>query len=337
MDVPHVPVTIEGVENSSNTQIPFSVPVSATSEHNSVEAEESSAPTNVISFALPSDVEALPIDLDTQPETEDLIIPTRAKTQAAGEALPDATELDAIGDMVTTPIDTSAESDDQPLDQRPHTARPVPIAPQEQAFDEDLATSEFALESASPIDPVTFDAIGDQPDATTLNFAKPQIDTPVQTQSIAQPAPARPPERIFSAENVPSIVTNVRANLLPNGGTMQITLNPPELGTIQVSVRMTDGVMNASFATTSEHATRLLSHSLSDLRTTLENSGVAVDKLHVEQSPKNQQSQNQSSEDRQQQNQSQDSSARRDQERRELLQRMWRKLTEGSDPLDLVA
>jgi flagellar hook-length control protein FliK len=100
---------------------------------------------------------------------------------------------------------------------------------------------------------------------------------------------------------------------------------------------MTDGVMNASFATTSDHATRLLSHSLSDLRTTLENSGVAVDKLHVEQSPKNQQSQNHSSEDRQQQNQSQDSSARRDQERRELLQRMWRKLTEGSDPLDLVA
>ena len=145
------------------------------------------------------------------------------------------------------------------------------------------------------------------------------------------------PERVFANDNHANIVSNVRTNLMPNGGTMQITLNPPELGAIQVAVQMRDGVMNASFETTSDQATRLLSHSLGELRTSLESSGVAVDKLHVEQAPKNQQSQNHTSDDRQQQGQSQDSSARREQERRELLQRMWRRLSEGSDPLDMVA
>ncbi|MBC8109382.1 MAG: flagellar hook-length control protein FliK [Anaerolineae bacterium] len=171
--------------------------------------------------------------------------------------------------------------------------------------------------------------------ASLIDAAKP---APIAHTQVTAPAqPAQISERAFAAENHANIVTSVRTNLLPNGGTMQIRLNPPELGAIQVAVQMRDGVMNASFETTSDQATRLLSHSLGELRTTLENSGVAVDKLHVEQAPRNHQSQNQSSDDRQSQGQAQDSPGRREQERRELLQRMWRKLNEGSDPLDMVA
>jgi hypothetical protein len=97
--------------------------------------------------------------------------------------------------------------------------------------------------------------------------------------------------------------------------------------------------MSASFETTNDKATRLLSHSLGDLRSTLESSGVSVDKLHVEQSPRDQQAKHHTSEDGRQgpRDNAADSLARREQERRELLERMWKKLTEGSDPLDLVA
>jgi flagellar hook-length control protein FliK len=198
---------------------------------------------------------------------------------------------------------------------------------------------EFSFEPANTDTVKHVNAANTSTDASVLGIAKLDVQAPQHAQALTSPQPAPSPERVFAADNHANIVSNVRTNLLPNGGSMQITLNPPELGAIQVAVQMRDGVMNASFETTSDQATRLLSHSLGELRTSLENSGIAVDKLHVEQSPKNQQSQNHANDgDRQQQqSQSQDSSARREQERRELLQRMWRRLSEGSDPLDMVA
>ena len=86
--------------------------------------------------------------------------------------------------------------------------------------------------------------------------------------------------------------------------------------------------------TASDDATRLLSHSLSQLKSVLESQGISVDKLHVQQSPRNQQ---QSFDDARQQRHSENSSAQQEQQRREMLRRMWRRLSNGSDPLDMVA
>lgn len=167
--------------------------------------------------------------------------------------------------------------------------------------------------------------------------------TPTSTSHTAAAAPQAPaptpaPEQQFAIDNHARIVTAVRTSLLPNGGTMQIRLDPPELGALQISINLRDGVMSASFETSNDQATRLLSHSLNQLKTVLESQGVSVDKLHVQQSPRNEHSDSSNSdEQRQQQGQANDSSARREQERRELLRRMWRRLSEGSDPLDMVA
>ena len=87
----------------------------------------------------------------------------------------------------------------------------------------------------------------------------------------------------------------MRGQLLPDGGTMHIRLDPPELGALQVSVHMQDGVMSASFQTSNDDATRLLSHSLGQLKHMLETQGVSVDKLHVTQTPRDQQSSNEDS------------------------------------------
>jgi flagellar hook-length control protein FliK len=117
---------------------------------------------------------------------------------------------------------------------------------------------------------------------------------------------------------------------------MKIRLDPPELGALSLTVRMHEGVMTASFQTSSEEATRLLSHSLSDLKTSLESQGVSVARLHVEQAPKDSQPQTRQDSNSQKEF-TQDSSARQEQQRREMIRRMWQKLRGIDDPLDMVA
>jgi flagellar hook-length control protein FliK len=173
------------------------------------------------------------------------------------------------------------------------------------------------------------------PDVTQL--VKPDVQTLAKPQNAAPAAPTPPPtsEADFAGANHDRIVSSVRSELIPNGGTMHIRLDPPELGALQVTVRMIDGAMTASFETSTDQATKLLSHSLGQLKTALETQGVSVERLHVQQSPRDQQSSS-NSDDRRQSRQ-EDASARQEQQRREMLRRMWRRLGMIHDPLDMVA
>jgi flagellar hook-length control protein FliK len=154
----------------------------------------------------------------------------------------------------------------------------------------------------------------------------------------AAPQPSAP-EAQFVDANYPSIVTGVHSQLLPNGGTMQLRLDPPDLGALQVTVQMRDGVMTAAFETSNDQATRLLSHNLGQLKTALETSGVSVERMHVQQAPRQESSSNSSGDSQQQQPQDaeQQQQSRNEQQRRQMLQRMWAKLAGQPDPLDLVA
>ncbi|HXE54338.1 MAG TPA: flagellar hook-length control protein FliK, partial [Tepidisphaeraceae bacterium] len=173
------------------------------------------------------------------------------------------------------------------------------------------------------------------PETTTPGVPAKPADLRSAVANTADPTAAAgaAPEAQFADANHTRIVAGIHGQLLPNGGSMHIRLDPPELGSLHVRVEMRDGVMTASFETTNDHATRLLSHSLSDLKTALESQGVNVDKLQVRQSPKDQQS---SSNDRQP-DRSQDQARQQEQQRKEMVRRMWQKLMNGSDPLDLVA
>lgn len=149
--------------------------------------------------------------------------------------------------------------------------------------------------------------------------------------------PVASPDSDFASANHAQIVTSMRTQLLPNGGAMHIRLDPPELGVLQVTVRMVDGAMSASFETSSDQATRLLSHSLGQLKQVLESQGVSVEKLHVQQSPRDQQAGSHSDDQQHHGTADDQASARQEQQRREMLRRMWRRLGIGHDPLDLVA
>ena len=160
--------------------------------------------------------------------------------------------------------------------------------------------------------------------ATFASLIQPTQTAPAQPHTAASPAAAPSTDAPFIETNHQPIVQAVHSQLLPNGGTMQIRLDPPELGALQVTVHMRDGVMTASFETSNDQATRLLSHTMGQLKTALETAGVSVEKMHVQQSPR--QDSRSSSEDSQQQKHDADpqqQQSRHEQQRREVLNRLW--------------
>ena len=138
----------------------------------------------------------------------------------------------------------------------------------------------------------------------------------------------------FAEANHSEIITGIRTHLLPSGGSMRIWLDPPELGAMQVTVQIQDGVVTASFETSSDDATRLLSHSLHQLKQSLEVQGISVAKLQVEQSSREKFGGGTREEG--ERGQPQDQGSQQEQQRRELLQRMWRRLRGGSNALDVT-
>ncbi|MCC7349360.1 MAG: flagellar hook-length control protein FliK [Phycisphaerales bacterium] len=143
-------------------------------------------------------------------------------------------------------------------------------------------------------------------------------------------------EAQFAQDNHPKIITALRSEIAGSNGTMHIRLDPPELGALQVTVRMRDGIMSAAFETSNDEATKLLSRSMTQLKQVLESQGVSIDKLHVQQSSRSDKPT--TGDEHQQQHHHQDgNSARQDQQRKEMIRRMWRRLGVGNDPLDLVA
>jgi flagellar hook-length control protein FliK len=147
---------------------------------------------------------------------------------------------------------------------------------------------------------------------------------------------ADPLEARFAESNHSRIVTVVQSELMPSGGTVRLRLDPPELGSLQVRIDVRNGVVAASFQTSNDEATRLLTLSLQRLKTTLESQGVTVEKLHVHQAPREQWDGGRGGSDDRQQHSPQHWQ-QQEQQRREMLQRMWRRVRDGRDPFDLVA
>ncbi len=193
----------------------------------------------------------------------------------------------------------------------------------------------------------------DQPPAVAEEPALPKLELPrttlppasptghiqlVSLEKAAQPAAAllRPAEESFVDNNHPNIVTALRSQLTPDGGSVRIRLDPPELGALNIQIVIRDGIVSASFQTSNDEATRLVGHSLGQLKHTLETQGVIVDKLHVQQAPRDNPSGN-AGEDAQQQHSQDRSQQQHEQQRREMLHRMWRKVMGGDDAVDVMA
>ncbi len=287
--------------------------------------------------AAPKDAKEETDTNDATAKTTDVVNPAVVQTATNVQVQPPT-------DPVDHDVQTDTDSDDltakvvvpaKTASNKPAAAKaPAPVG-----GDDNTADFDDAVEAAQ-------DVLGPDDNAppvshsTGMNAAPAAImATPLQTGTttaakVQSPAPVTP-EAQFVSTNHPSIVTGIHGKLLPNGGTMTLRLDPPELGALQVSVHMRDGVMTAAFETSNDQATRLVSHSLSQLKSALESAGMSVEKLHVQQSPR--QESGDSSDRQSSQRDDQQQEARQEQQRRQMLNRMWRKLAGGEDPLDLVA
>ncbi len=231
-------------------------------------------------------------------------------TDADGEAHPDAS--------VTQAVVTSATGDGSTDDQD---------------SDEPASSPQFAAVKADPSDaaaePADLDSIAPVPHASA---AKPTA-APV---AVVAPTHVAHEEQ-FLDKNLDRIVAGMKSDMTPNGATMKIRLDPPNLGQLQIDVTIDDGVLTASFQTSNDEATRLLSHSMQQLKSTLESAGINVDRIQVKQTTAADASSQSRSDDQQQERHPEDQSSRQEQQRREMLQKMWAKLALGDVPLDMVA
>jgi len=266
----------------------------------------------------------------------------------AGVSTPDA--LTTAPGLPTTVVQSA------PKNSQEQAATTVAVEA-DSSSDPDAADSELAAPSA-----VVPSTAPDQPDSTSLGdpshstqvagmIDQSSVATFAQTVAGESPAssvngtsaravaPASNPGAKFVAENHPNIVQSVKTQLLPTGGTMRLRLDPPELGAMQVSVHVKDGVVTASFETSNDQATKMLSHSLGQLKQALESQGITVGKMHVQQSATGESAGNQTADRDSDSDPSSEntSSSQQDEQRRETLRRMWERLSIGGDPLDLVA
>lgn len=300
----------QGVEDATGSE-----PVAAATEQlvNVVAAPVA----QVSSAASASETDALPQDL---PETE--LLQTRR-----GENRP---VVEPVGKTEQPQSDDSSEPSrhsDSPSQATVSNAAPAqPAQPARPA------------EPARKTESGSVGAASNRPEVEpTIMPPTPSGTRPATPATAAIPAAPQPGlQHAFVEVNHPQIVQTISGQLLPKGGTVQIRLDPPELGAMQITIRIQDNMVSASFETSSADATRLLSHSLAQLKHTLESQGVSVDRLQVQQAPRNERARGDEQQQSQQQQHAQDDSARQEQQRREMMQRLWRRLANGADPLDVL-
>lgn len=302
----------------------------------SVESEPDAERLSLVDALLADSQEVMPLS-DLPEENVDT---TLTRDSAGQIKLPPSEDL-PIQDPVDLPetFDPIAIEPAQPVTE---VVRPSATDSEAEATDVIAKTGHLATKLPPAGDaPVATEHLGILPAAFDATGQK--VQTADASKASAPPLPSQgTAEARFAEANYDNIVRGVQSELLASGGSMRLRLDPPQLGDLIIQVRMQDGVMTASFETSSDQATKLLSHNLGQLKGALEAQGVNVDKLQVQQAPKSEFSQNggNNSDDpsRREGTGAFDSqSARQQQQRREMLQRMWRRLAGGGDPLDLVA
>jgi flagellar hook-length control protein FliK len=77
------------------------------------------------------------------------------------------------------------------------------------------------------------------------------------------------------------VVRGLSAMVNQRGGTMNLRLDPPDLGQLRIQMTVTRGVVTAEFHPTTPQAHDLLERNLAALRSTLEGQGLTVERLNV--------------------------------------------------------
>jgi flagellar hook-length control protein FliK len=110
--------------------------------------------------------------------------------------------------------------------------------------------------------------------ATATGHAHPNI------QAEAAP-PAQETPRTDTPDPLEQVVLGLKGKFDARSGKAQITLDPPNLGTVKVALSLDHGALTAEFQSDSGMVRDLLKGNLEKLKSVLEGQGVAVDRLAV--------------------------------------------------------
>ncbi len=89
------------------------------------------------------------------------------------------------------------------------------------------------------------------------------------------------PERIIEAKVIHQIVQSAKLQLIDGGANMTLRLDPPHLGTLNMSVSVQEGAVVANIQTSTQTAMHVLQTDLSSLKQALSDAGIVVDSINV--------------------------------------------------------
>jgi len=89
------------------------------------------------------------------------------------------------------------------------------------------------------------------------------------------------PERVVEQKVIQQIVRAAKIHLVDGGASMTLRLEPPHLGTVQMSVSAQQGVVTANLQASTQTAKHVLEADLSLLKQSLADAGIVVDSINV--------------------------------------------------------
>ncbi|GIW76284.1 MAG: hypothetical protein KatS3mg104_1347 [Phycisphaerae bacterium] len=304
----------------------------------------SPSPSASGSSVQPTTIDSINEQLDTVPTSTD--IEMTEMTSAGGKTVHSPVHKMSLMSKSTSTVSNTIPTTTERVSATDLQSE-VGVSPPKSAGQTSTATSEeWIIQGMSPVQDddssLAVQVLSDTDTDAGLSMT-PAATAPKQmlenAKSVHVPLSTPTPEDRFVEQNVDRIITGIKSDLTPNGGTMKIRLDPPNLGQLQIDVSVDEGTLTASFQTSNEEATRLLSHSMQQLKHSLEAAGVNVDRIQVRQTSESSSSNSTRSGDQDSSSHQQspeDHSHRQEQQRRDFLQKMWEKLALGQEPLDLV-
>ena len=232
-------------------------------------ASDSPRPT-VVTPTKPGDKSAT--TADATPDADSLSTPT----PASDPSTPSPLATQHTNPKFATSAAQTTQSSDSPASQSstPATAQTQSPTPDPTRHAESIKylPSAPSTDDPAPAAPQS----GATPIHTLTTGSNHPVDNSATPAAPAQDSPRTEPDPTFD-----QIVLGLRTKMDATHSRAEISLNPPNLGTLHVSVSLQNGSLTAQFQSSSEVVRDLLKGNMEKLKSVLESQGVTVDNLAV--------------------------------------------------------
>lgn len=187
--------------------------------------------------------------------------------------------IPSVGEGADASLDGGDQQDlaqRQPTDERLEPSEPSPAAHPPATSGESSATQPItATPVASPVEAVAAEAVNTSTGLASI------ASNPLVEQGARTPEPSQPPA-VDPARFVSRVARAFESAQQRGGGPIEVRLSPPELGTVQLKLEVSEGVLSASIETETQAARNALLDNLPALRERLAEQDIRVEKFDVD-------------------------------------------------------